>query len=91
VLFRTPEGTELRLRSMVGHTIVGEMGLYRTQPRGASVRADQLTVAYRMTRHALDQMEKDDPDLAYAFHKLVIRTLAARLDFANREVASLQR
>jgi SulP family sulfate permease len=91
VLFRTPEGTELRLRSMVGHTIVGEMGLYRTLPRGASVRADQPTVAYRMTLPALTQMEKDDPDLAYAFHKLVIRTLAARLDFANREVASLQR
>jgi SulP family sulfate permease len=91
VLFRTPEGTELRLRSMVGHTIVGEMGLYRTLPRGASVRADQPTVAYRMTLDALTQMEKDDPDLAYAFHKLVIRTLAARLDFANREVASLQR
>jgi SulP family sulfate permease len=91
VLFRTPEGTELRLRSMVGHTIVGEMGLYRTLPRGASVRADQPTIAYRMTLDALTQMEKDDPDLAYAFHKLVIRTLAARLDFANREVASLQR
>ena len=39
----------------------------------------------------MDQMEKDDPALAYAFHKLVIRTLATRLDFANREVASLQR
>jgi SulP family sulfate permease len=91
VLFRTAEGVDLRLRSMVGHTIVGEMGLYRTLPRGASVRADHPTVAYRMTRDALARMEKDDPDLAYAFHKLVIRTLAARLDFSNREVASLQR
>ncbi len=91
VLLRTAEGVELRLRSMVGHTIVGEMGLYRTLPRGASVRADQPTVAYRMTLDALARMEKDDPDLAYAFHKLVIRTLAARLDFSNREVASLQR
>ena len=89
VLLRTAEGVELRLRSMVGHTIVGEMGLYRTLPRGASVRADQPTVAYRMTLDALARMEKDDPDLAYAFHKLVIRTLAARLDFSNREVASL--
>jgi len=35
-------------------------------------------------------MEQDDPTLAYAFHKLVIRTLAERLDFANRETASLQ-
>jgi SulP family sulfate permease len=91
VLFRTPEGTELRLRSMVGHTMVGEMGLYRTLPRGASVRADLPSIAYRLSKEALTQMEQDDPKLAYAFHKLVIRTLAARLDFANREVASLQR
>jgi SulP family sulfate permease len=90
VLFRTPEGTDLRLRSMVGHTIVGEMGLYRTLPRGASVRADQPTVAYRLSREAMTRMEQDDPTLAYAFHKLVIRTLAERLDFANREAASLQ-
>jgi SulP family sulfate permease len=90
VLFRTPEGADLRLRSMVGHTIVGEMGLYRTLPRGASVRADQPTIAYRLSREAMTRMEQDDPTLAYAFHKLVIRTLAERLDFANRETASLQ-
>ena len=91
VLSQTPEGTVLRLRSMVGHTIVGEMGLYRTLPRGASVRADLPTVAYRLSQEAMTRMEKDDPTLAYAFHKMVIRTLAARVDFANREVASLQR
>jgi len=91
VVLRTPEGINLRLRSMVGHTIVGEMGLYRTLPRGASVRADQPTVAYRLTQDAMTQMEHDDPTLAFAFHKLVIRTLATRLDFANKEVASLQR
>jgi SulP family sulfate permease len=76
---------------MVGHTIVGEMGLYRMLPRGASVRADQLTIAYRMSTEAMARMEQDDPALAYAFHKLVIRTLAARLDSANREVAGLRR
>jgi SulP family sulfate permease len=91
VLFRTPQGAEMRLRSMVGHTIVGEMGLYRMLPRGASVRADQLTIAYRMSTEAMARMEQDDPALAYAFHKLVIRTLAARLDSANREVAGLRR
>jgi SulP family sulfate permease len=90
VLFRTPQGAELRLRTMVGHTIVGEMGLYRMLPRGASVRADQVTIAYRMSMEAMTKMERDDPALAYAFHKLVIRTLAARLDFANREVAGLR-
>jgi hypothetical protein len=36
-------------------------------------------------------METENPTLAHAFHKFVIRTLASRLDFANREVAALQR
>jgi SulP family sulfate permease len=91
VLYRAPNGTELRLRSMVGHALVGEMGVYRGLPRGASVRADQPTIAYRMSGEAMARMEQDDPALAYAFHKLVIRTLASRLDFANREVAGLRR
>jgi SulP family sulfate permease len=90
VLFKTPEGGEVRLRSMVSHTVVGEMGLYRAAPRGASVRIDEPTVVYALSREAMSRMEQDDPTLAYAFHKFIIRTLAARLDFANREVASLQ-
>lgn len=90
VLYRAPNGTDLRLRSMVGHALLGEMGVYRGLPRGASVRADQPTVAYRMSGEAMARMEQDDPALAYAFHKLVIRTLASRLDFANREVAGLR-
>lgn len=91
VLFKPPDGAEVRLRSMVRHTVVGEMGLYRTMRRGASVRVDEPTIVYALSRDAMNRMEKDDPTLAYAFHKFIIRTLAARLDFANREVASLQR
>jgi SulP family sulfate permease len=91
VIFRTPAGSELRLRSIERHTLIGEMGLYRTAPRGASVLVDQPTVVYRLSREALDQMEADDPPLAMAFHKFVVRALAERLDFANREVAALQR
>jgi hypothetical protein len=44
-----------------------------------------------MSGEAMAKMEVEDPGVAYAFHKLVIRTLAARLDFANREVAGLRR
>ena len=91
VLYQPAEGEPVRLRSMIRHTVIGEMGLYRTMPRGATVRVDQPAVAYRLTREAMEQMEADEPILAYAFHKFVIRTIAARLDFANREVAGLQR
>jgi SulP family sulfate permease len=91
VTLQTPSGGELRLRSMVGHTIIGEMGIYRAMPRGAAVKVDMAATAYRLSSEAIRQMEEDDPALAYAFHRFVIRTLAARLDFANREIAGLQR
>ena len=91
VLYTTPESAQLRLRSLVGHTVVGEMGLYRTMPRGASVRADVPTAAYRLSRMAMQEMEQHDPELASAFHRFIVRMLAARVDFANREIAGLQR
>jgi SulP family sulfate permease len=91
ILYETIEGGEIRLRSMLGRTIVGEMGLYSDMPRGASVRVDQPAIAYRLSLDALTQMEEDDPEVAHAFHKFVVRTLVGRLDFANREIAGLQR
>ena len=54
-------------------------------------RADRTTFAYRLSLEAMCRMERDDPDLAHAFHRLVIRTLAERLEYANREVIGLRR
>ncbi len=90
VIYRHPHGAELRLRSMAGQTVLGEMGLYRTQPRGASVRVDEASLVYQLSADALARMEADDPALAYAFHKFIVRILATRLDFANREAAAQQ-
>ncbi len=90
VIFRSPEGNESRLRSMHRHTIVGEMGLYRTAPRGARVLADQPTEVLRLSRSSLERMEAEDPQLALAFHRFVVRALADRLDFANREISASQ-
>lgn len=90
VLYQMPNGSELRLRSIAGQTVLGEMGLYRTQPRGASIRVDKSCVVYRLSADALAMMEADDPSLAYAFHKFIVRILASRLDFANREAAATQ-
>lgn len=91
ILFVTPDGHEVRLRSMLGHTLLGEMGLYRSMPRGASVLVDEPTVVYRLSKEAIERMEQEQPELAHAFHRFVVRMLASRLDFANREVAGLQR
>jgi SulP family sulfate permease len=83
------EGRQIRLRRMIGHTIVGEMGFYRGMPRTAHVIAEGPTVVYRLTREAFDRMQHQDPAAAGAFHKLIIRLLSDRLEFANREISAL--
>jgi SulP family sulfate permease len=82
-------GRPIRLRRMVGHTVVGEMGFYRNVPRAASVVAEEPTVVYRLTRQAFDKMQAEDPTAAAALHKLIIRLLSDRLEFANREISAL--
>jgi SulP family sulfate permease len=79
----------IRLRRMIGHTVVGEMGFYRSVPRTASVVAEGPTVIYRLTREAFDKMQAEDPTAAAALHKLIIRLLSDRLEFANREISAL--
>ena len=44
---------------------------------------------YRLTKTAFDDMQEKDPAAAVAFHKLIIRLLADRLEFANREISAL--
>jgi len=82
-------GRPIRLRRMIGHTVIGEMGFYRSVPRTASVVAEQPTVIYRLTRTAFDRMQEEDPAAAVALHKLIIRLLSNRLEFANREISAL--
>jgi SulP family sulfate permease len=82
-------GRPIRLRRMIGHTVVGEMGFYRRVPRTASVVAEGPTVIYRLTREAFDRMQAENPTAAAAFHKLIIRLLSDRLEFANREISAL--
>jgi SulP family sulfate permease len=82
-------GRPIRLRRMIGHTVVGEMGFYRDVPRTASVVAEGPTVIYRLTRQAFDKMQAEDPSAAAALHKLIIRLLSDRLEFANREISAL--
>jgi SulP family sulfate permease len=91
IMFAPPEGRPIRLRSMTDCTVVGEMGIYRDLMRTASVIAEEPTRTYRLERAALERMEREDLDVALAFHALIVRTLADRLAFANDEVAALER
>ena len=65
------------------------MGFFRGVPRAASVVAEGPTVIYRLTRDAFDKMLAEDPTAAAALHKLIIKLLSDRLEFANREISAL--
>ncbi len=82
-------GRTIRLRRMIGQTVVGEMGFYRNLPRTADVVAEQPTLVFRLSRDAFEKMRQKDPAAAAAFHQLIVRLLADRLDFANREISAL--
>lgn len=86
----TEEGGRIvRIRSMSGQTVVGEMGFFRALPRAAMVVAEADVVLYTLTRANMERMIREEPALAFAFLSFIIRTLADRLEFANREIAAL--
>jgi SulP family sulfate permease len=72
------EEEPVRLRS-IGPGTVGEIGLYIGLPRTASVVAEDRVSVHRLSAAALTRMERDEPDLAAAFHKFIARRLANRL------------
>jgi SulP family sulfate permease len=74
---------------MGGGTVVGEIGLYLNQTRTANVITDTPSIIYRLAKNSLDQMEKDDPDLAAALHQWMARMLAERLRNNNRTLEAL--
>ncbi|MEC9369353.1 MAG: cyclic nucleotide-binding domain-containing protein, partial [Pseudomonadota bacterium] len=89
ITIKLDNGRALRLRRMEARTVVGEMGFYRDVPRGAFVIATEPSIVYRLTREAFARMQKEDPAAASAFHRFIVRVLADRLEFANREIAAL--
>ena len=78
----------VRLQKLDMRTVVGELGLYLNTTRTASIIADESSVAYRLSRSALDEVRQGDPDLAAALHEYVARLLAERLADTTRLLAT---
>lgn len=83
------DGQILRLRSMRGGTTVGEMGLYMGTPRTADVIASRPTILFKLTAEALQNMRKQDPEVAALLHEWIARLLAERLAANNRTIEAL--
>lgn len=90
IVMRAEDGTTVRLRSMMRQTVVGEMGLYRSMERTASVVAAVPSRVHRLSGESFGKLAADDPPLADAIHRMIARIMADRLSFANATVAALQ-
>jgi SulP family sulfate permease len=80
-----------RLASLMGGNIVGEMALYSSAARSATVTAETESVVWTLTRHALEGLHLHAPDTAMQFHAFVMRTMAERVRLANGTITALQR
>ena len=83
-------GAPLRLETMQGGRAVGELGFYLGTRRSAAVVVDRPSVIYRLSRDALSRIERDDPEAAHAFHRIIIHLLGERALHLVRVVEALQ-
>ena len=89
VQLETPDGDVIRLRSLRGGTVVGEVAMYRNAPRTADVITLQRSVLYRLTSDALDRMETESPQAAASLHEWLARQIAERLAENNNTIEAL--
>lgn len=85
-----PNQEPIRLQTMRGGHVVGEIGFYLGQQRSAAVIADEPSIIYRLSLDTLKQMEAHDSDIASTLHQLIIHHLAERVNHLVTAVNALQ-
>jgi SulP family sulfate permease len=79
----------IRLQTVIDDTIVGEIGFYLGDLRTATVIAEAPSIVYRLSREALLQLEKEQPNVALALHKLLVKKTAKRVNHISKSVKGL--
>ncbi len=85
----TPEGTRMRLRTVLPGVVVGEIALYTGASRTADVVAETPSVVLRLSRASIERMERSEPELAAALHRWLATTLSERLTETQRAAMAL--
>jgi sulfate permease, SulP family len=80
----------VRLRTMGPGTVVGEMPLYLQSRRTASVTSDTPSTLHRLSMTDFRRMEREDPELAAALHRMFARLMAQRLAHTIQAIKALQ-
>jgi sulfate permease, SulP family len=85
----TKDGGSKRVRRLSAHTVVGEMGFFRSSVRSATVSSEGAVTLFSLTRTSLERLRSEQPTLGSALDEYIIRVIADRLDATNREVSVL--
>jgi sulfate permease, SulP family len=90
VLLDRGDGDTVRLRTLLGGTVLGEISLYRGEPCTATVVADTDCEVLHLTPENFNRLCETDPGVAAGLHQFVARILAGRVGHANRTIRALQ-
>ena len=82
-------GQSVRLRTLLGGTVLGEISLYRDEPCTATVVADTDCEVLHLSPEHFEMLCRRDPAVAADLHQFVARTLAGRVSHANRTIRAL--
>jgi SulP family sulfate permease len=85
----TPEGTQMRVSTVLPGVMVGEVALYTGDTRTADVVAEAPSVVLRLSRASIERMEAEEPELAATLHRWFATTLAERLTDRMRALDTL--
>lgn len=91
IIIDLDEGRAARIRSVGGHTSIGEMGLIASRPRSATLKAEVASVLYVLSADASEHIRTQDPMLGQALLTFVVKVVAERLRYTNRAIGLLQR
>jgi SulP family sulfate permease len=87
----SPGRPPVRLQTMGGGNVIGEIGFYLGQKRTADVIADQPGTIYRLSLADLQHLEESDPEATAALHQIIVHLLAERVIHLTNTVQALER
>jgi sulfate permease, SulP family len=87
----TPGEPPVRLETMGGGRSVGELGFFLDIQRTAAVIVEEPSVIYSLSKEALGDIEKRDPEVANLFYRIVAYLLGERAVHLIRIVEALER
>lgn len=82
-------GEITRIRTLGSGTVVGEIGVYLNRNATATVVTDSPCILYFLSLKSLKKMETDEPLMAAAFHKYMMKFTSQRLVNTNATIQAL--